>query len=123
MKRISLIGALVLGFLLVYAGTSDAGGWMHRSSEGWTDKSENARPAQLRVENLPAFEEGDSRGIFATGPLEGSKSASLSVENLPVFEERGYWGPMETGTIQSSGSANQGRENLAVLEGGKYGGD
>jgi|SRR3990172_1832905 len=124
MKRKSFIGVVVLAVLLVYAGITEAGGWMHETSDGWMHKSENVGPTKLRVENLPALEEGESWGPIESGTIQSSsKSADLRVENLPAFEEGESWGPIETGTIPSGRSAKHGMENPTILEGGKYGGD
>ncbi|HJX15587.1 MAG TPA: hypothetical protein VJ386_07610 [Candidatus Deferrimicrobiaceae bacterium] len=123
MKRKSFIGVVVLGALFVYTGITQAGGWIHSSSEGWTQKSEDVRAAKLRVENLPVYEGRMHQVVMKTDSSTSSTPAELKVENLPAFEGGEYWGPMETGTLVSSSSAKMRVENNPAFEGGKYGGD
>ena len=77
MKRKSFIGAVALGaFLVVFAGISQAGGWMHKSSED--------RKSMEQASNIPAPE-------FWTDEYSAESGSPAE-----------FWGPVETGTLPGS---------------------
>lgn len=81
MKRKSFIGAVAVGaFLVVFAGISQAGGWMHKPSE---DRKSMEQASDISAPEFWADEYG-----------EGGAPAE-------------FWGPVETGTLPGSDESNR----------------
>ncbi len=75
---LSIIGIVVLGFFLITAaGSSQAGGWMHKSS-GYE------KPAKQEMETVyaPEFEEGEHGGVIETGALPNPPRL-LEIDEVP----------------------------------------
>ena len=101
MKRNSFIGVVLLGaFLVVFAGTSQAGGMMHQSSG-------DERPVgAVMVPESPQFGTWEYWLAEETGTLPGPEAGSGPAERetepaSPQFGTWEYWLAGETGTLPS----------------------
>jgi hypothetical protein len=84
MKKQSFIGVVVMGALLVvFAGISQAGGWMHKTSGVERPVNQAADTA------IPEFEEGEFGGTVETGTLPSSDASSNSsgIDADPAWSE------------------------------------